>query len=136
MTNKPKLAPVKDWRNRDVENWNVTTFHAYLIEMNKEKYGVTYVPFGKGPVSARWRLEQGQLKNSIKQYGKPTIKRFIDICFKGRQFNPKFPTLSYGFMFAYMRTELSQAEAEETRKQRYEDAGEAIDNGNVDTDWF
>lgn|SRR5699024_1594671 len=136
MTNKKKLAPAKDWRNRDIDDWNVATFHAYLAHLNKEKYGIDYEPFGKGPVSNRWRTEQGQLKNSINQYGQPTVKRFIDIAFHNRPFNPKYPVLSYGFMFSYMRTELSQAQADEVRKQKYEEEIECSDLGEIDVEWF
>jgi hypothetical protein len=131
----PKID-AKDWQKRPVTDWNVTTFHAYLIDKNREQFDVDYVPFGQGPISKRWATEKGQLKNAINKFGNGVVLAFINECFEGRKLNPEFPTLSFGFMYAYMRDDLQRAEV--AYKKRVERA-KAIDESEateVDEDWF
>lgn len=126
----------KDWRNLPIEKWNTTTFHAYLIDMNKEQYNVTYEPFGKGSVQKRWSLEKGQLKNAINKYGAEVIREYIDRCFASHKLNPEYPTLSFGFMFSYMRKELSQAEVAVSKRKAREEVANKNENTEVDDEWF
>lgn len=131
MMTKPRA---NDWQARAIEEWNVTTFHAYLADRNYEEYGTEYVPFGKGPVSRRWSTEKGQLKQAINKYGNEVVLAFIDKCFETHKFNPKFPSLSFGFMWAYKRNELQRAQLELRKKK---DREEAIQKETeVDEDWF
>lgn len=125
-----------DWRNRELTDWNVTTFHAYLIETNREKYGVEYLPFGSGPVSKRWATEKGQLKQAVTKHGPEVVKAFIDRCFESHRFNPDFPSLSFGFMYAYMRNELTRAEVAVAKQKEIETAIEDSDTKNIDEEWF
>ena len=111
MTNIPKIDS-KDWRNLTLDKWNVSTFHAYLIDRNLEEYGATYLPFGQGPISKRWAQEKGQLKLACQKYGNNVIKLYIDKCFANHKYNPRFPVLSFGFMYSYMRNELAASEVE------------------------
>lgn len=134
MSGRMAKISAKDWRKLPLEDWNVSTFHAYLIDMNKEKYGIDYVPFGKGSVGNRWRTEQGQLKNAQKRHGNEVLRRFIDLCFETHKFNPKFPTLSFGFIFSYKRNELAQAQAEMARSKRREESAKAAEE--VGEEWF
>ncbi|PAE24014.1 hypothetical protein [Bacillus sp. 7894-2] len=131
----PKIS-TKDWRNLSIEKWNTSTIHAYLIDRNKELYGVTYEPFGSGPVSRRWATEKGQIKNALTTYGAPVVKEYIDRCFASHKLNPKYPVLSFGFMFSYLRTELQQAELSVKRKQQRAEAVEAEEANGVDEEWF
>lgn len=130
---KPKA---NDWKARDIEDWNVTTFHAYLIESNKEKYGIEYVPFGQGPISRRWSTEKGQLKQAITKHGNEIVKAFIDKCFESHRYNPEFPTLSFGFMWAYLRDTLQRAEAEVQRRQKREAIVDDEEQNDTGEDWF
>lgn len=125
----------KDWRNLPLEKWNVTTFHAYLSDMNKEKYGVSYVPFGHGPTSKRWATEKGQLKTELSKNGPAVMKRYIDLCFESHSFNPKYPCLSFGFMYAYKRTELARAERDEKKTKKREETAER-NREEIEDEWF
>jgi hypothetical protein len=131
---RPKAT---DWQNRDITDYNVSTYHAMLIDKNEELYGVTYQPFGKGSVSTRYMSEKGQIKGAQGQYGNAVLKRYIEICFAKHRFNPEYPCLSFGFMFAYMRNELAQAQAEIAREQKRKEAAEKQPTvENVGSDWF
>lgn len=125
----------KDWRSLPTEKWNVTTFHAFLIERNKELYGIDYEPFGRGSVSTRWMTEKGQIKTAQGNYGNTVLRRYIEKCFENHRYNPKYPTLAFGFMLSYMRNELSQAQAEvaseERSKAAQQDDMEAIDGEDI-----
>lgn len=130
---KPKA---NDWQARDLEDWNVTTFHAYLIDRNRELYGIDYVPFGKGPVSKRWSTEKGQLKQAITKHGPEVVKGFIDKCFETHRFNPDFPTLSFGFMYAYLRDNLQRAEVDVRKRKQHEEAIDEAEPTEIDDEWF
>jgi hypothetical protein len=132
---KPKA---KDWRARPVKDWNVTTFHAFLIDKNKEEYGVDYVPFGKGPISKRWTTEKGQLKQAITKFGNEVVLSFINEAFENHRFNPDFPTLSFGFMYAYMRNDLQRAQVEYIKRLERAKAIEEAEaqSDEVEEDWF
>lgn len=108
----PRIS-TKDWRNLPLDRWNPTTVHAMLADLNDARSGVTYEPFGGGSVQQRWATEKGQVKQALTKYGAPTIKRYIELCFANNpKPNPRFPVLSWGFMWAYLRVELSKAQAE------------------------
>lgn len=128
---KPKA---NDWKARAIEDWNVTTFHAYLIDLNREKYGVTYTPFGKGAESKRWSTEKGQLKQAINKHGNEVTKEFIDLCFEKHRLNPQFPTLSFGFMWSYLRDNVGRAEIRVNKRKVVERTKEKQDIEGED--WF
>ena len=133
-TAKPKA---NDWQARPLEDWNVTTFHAYLIDTNKEKYGTTYAPFGNGPESRRWSTEKGQLKQAITKHGNEVVKAFIDKCFESHRFNPEYPTLSFGFMWAYLRDNVARAELDVKRSQKRESVVEEVEvEQEIEEGWF
>jgi hypothetical protein len=121
------------WRTLPIEKWNTTTYHAFLADLNREKYGVDYAPFGMGSVSQRWRTEKGQLKNAQGQYGNKVLRKYIEICFDKHRPNSEYPCLAWGFMFAYMRNELAQAQAEVAREARRAQQ-EAEVNGGMSAD--
>jgi hypothetical protein len=135
MANK-KSVDTKDWRNLPIEKWNTTTVHAYLIDVNKEKYGATYLPFGKGSVSQRWSAEKGQVKHALETYGPEVIREFIDICFRKHRTTKQYPTMSFGYIFTYYRPELQQAEVKVKKRKQREEVIEAVEDTEIDTDWF
>lgn len=133
MTSKTNNTPsTKDWRNLPLDKWNVTTFHVYLTDRNREEYDVTYVPFGQGPISKRWVQEKGQLKQAIQKYGNDVVKLYIDKCFVNHKYNAQFPVLSFGFCWTYMRNELAQAEVEAKTVSENTD----IPTTTIDESWF
>jgi len=91
---KPKLPPADAWAERNIADWNVTTFRVYLYDRHRELYGLDYV----GAV----KRDCGMISGMIKQYDKATVKAFIDECF--RQYKPttQYPTLNFYFMKTYM----------------------------------
>lgn len=128
---KPKTT---DWQNRPVEDWTNVTVHEYLKALNKEKYGVDYVPFGKGSIGQRWATERRNIRLELEKKGPEVIKRYVDRCFNAHKFNPKFPTLSWGFMYSYMRNELERAQVDV--KKASERRNQAEQSEDIDEDWF
>lgn len=111
---RSKLPHAKDWQARDVKDWNVTTFHAYLIEKHEEKFAAPYFPF------ATWVVEKKMLKTCIDEYGRETIKQFIDECFRDYKPNADYAGISFGFMFKYMNRILQRLLSEQAKKQKDE----------------
>ncbi len=106
-----KLPHAKDWKARDINDWNVTTFHTYISDLHYELFSVTYHPM-RG-----WQVEKGMLKNAIKTYGNEVIKEFIDETFRDYTPNEKYPGTSFGFMWTYRKRELQRIERDHHRKQ-------------------
>lgn len=125
-----------DWKARAIEDWNVTTFHAYLIDRNREDYNAEYVPFGRGSIQKRWSTEKGQLKQAITKHGNEATKAFIDKCFESHRFNPDFPTLSFGFMWSYLRDNMARAEVELRKQKKREESARKSQEIEVDEEWF
>lgn len=134
MTNK--LPPAKDWRNRDIDDWNVTTFTEYLRDKHREQFGIEYAPMRS------WQLEQGQLGRLIGTrtkegtHSKATVKRFIDEAFKTYKPTPQYPGTNFGFIYAYRRNVLQRLEAEEVVKVRQKQAREEAPSARDLADWL
>lgn len=133
MTTKPKLAPAKDWRNRPLETWNVTSFTEYLKDAHKERFGIDYAPMG-----GRWGVEQGILGDLIgtqsRTAPKPRtasnvdVKRFIDETFAGYTPTAQWPGTNFGFMWSYRKVEWQRIQAETLAQARRTEAVKASDN--------
>lgn len=133
-----RLPPAKDWRNRDIEDWNTTTFTHYLQDKHREMFGIEYVPM-RG-----WRMEQGQLgrligtKSKEGTHSKAVVKRFIDEAFAEYKPTKEWPGTNFGFIYAYRRQILQRVEAEEVaeeRRQERQQAVEDVDYTELD-DWL
>src|SRR5699024_8250060 len=130
-----KLPPANDWQARDIEDWNATTFHAYLADKLKEMFGCEYVPF-RG-----WQAEKGMLGRLIGTRGragthnKATIKRFIDEGFKSYKPTPQYPGTSFGFLYSYRRNILQRLEAQERREERDKQAEMTAEDYDRLSDW-
>src|SRR5690554_3753401 len=96
MTKKPKKPPAHDWKNRDISDWNATTFRVYLEEEHEELYGVPYAR--RGPIA----MEAALLKRMIDEHGPETVKAFIDECFRKYKPNSRYPGVNFAFMKTYM----------------------------------
>ncbi len=119
MTAKPKLAAAKDWRNRPIETWNTTTFHAYLADKHVELFGIDYAPF-RG-----WTAEKGMIGDLIgTRTGKPRkasnelVKRFIDVTFEGYRPIPQYPGTNFGWVRTYRKQDWQRLQAEELAQER------------------
>lgn len=133
---KPKLAPAKDWRNRPIESWNTTTFHAYLSDKHTELFGIDYAPF-RG-----WTAEKGMIGDIIgTRTGKPRkasntlLKRFIDETFATYKPLPQYPGVNFGWIWTYRKTDWQRLQAEEQAQAR---RAEAVAETDIDalSDWF
>lgn len=91
---KAKLPPATAWAERNVADWNVTTYRSYLYDRHRELYGLDYV----GAV----KRDCGMISDMIKKTDKATVKAFIDACFDEYKPTPKYPTLNFYFMKTYM----------------------------------
>lgn len=119
---KQRIPSAKDWRNRPISSWNVTTFTEYLRDRHRELFVVTYAPHG-----GRWGMEQGILGDLIgtqsRTNPKPrtasneAVKRFIDETFEDYKPTAQYPGTSFGFMWTYRKAEWQRIEAEEARKK-------------------
>lgn len=111
MVSKRKLPPAKAWAERDISDWNTTTFCAYLSDRHAELYGIPYVP-GRGG----WRMEQGAIKRMIDEHGAEVVLKFIDGCFREYRPTRDYPGVNFTFMYTYMRGRvLPKVLAEEKR---------------------
>lgn len=139
MTKSERLPNAKDWRKRDVKDWNCTTFTEYLKDKHRELFGIDYVPFG-----GTWRTEQGMLGRLIGTrakagtHDKAIIKRFIDETFESYKPTPQYPGTNFGFMYSYRKYDLQRIEAEEKRRQASQ--AKAEEQGEIDyeelADWL
>jgi type III secretion system FlhB-like substrate exporter len=90
---KPKAT---DWKNRDIADWNATTFRSYLADAHEEALGVPYVA-NSIPVEAK------NIKRLIEENGPMVVKRFIDLCLENYKPSSMYPSINFMFMYSYMR---------------------------------
>lgn len=137
---KNKLAPAKDWRNRDVDDWIVVTFTEYLKAKHKELFGIDYAPF------RNWGLEQGILGTLIgtKSTTNPKprtasnvdVKRFIDETFSQYKPTAQYPGTSFGFMWTYRKNVWQRIQAEQITKEKRERAKSESEDLTDLSDWL
>lgn len=135
---KRNLAPAKDWRNRPIDTWNVTTFTEYLRDKHVELFGIDYAPF-----VGKWGAEQGILGDLIGTQSRTNpksrtasnadVKRFIDETFASYKPSAKYPGTSFGFMWTYRKTEWQRIQAESVRKEQVTDEADDLDELS---EWF
>ncbi len=140
-TNKQRLAPAKDWRNRPLESWNVATFHAYLADKHKELFGVDYAPYG-----GTYGMEQGVLGDLIgtqsRTNPKPrtasneAVKRFIDVTFENYRPSAQYPGTSFGFMWTYRKQDWQRIQADSLAQERRRTSVEEAPDLEELSDWW
>src|SRR5690625_1282433 len=139
MTNK--LAPAKDWKNRNINDGNTTTFTEYLKDKHREMFGIDYAPFG-----GTYGMEQGVLGDLIgtqsRKNPKPraasnaAVKRFIDETFAEYKPTAQYPGTSFGFMWVYRKNVWQQIQAEEMSKEKAERAKDDAPSLSELENWF
>lgn len=94
---------------KDLEEWNVTDFHAYMIDKHMEMFGISYQPF------INWGAEKGLLGRFVgtaKKKGevsKEVAKEFIDIIFKDHKPTKKYPGVNFGSNYTHRKFLIQQA---------------------------
>src|SRR5690625_751895 len=136
-----KLPNAKDWKNRPIDKWNVTTFTEYLKEKHLEMFKVDYAPFG-----GTYGMEQGILGDLIgtqsRTNPKPrtasnaAVKRFIDETFAQYKPTAQYPGTSFGFMWTYRKNVWQQIQAEELARESREQAVEESPTLEELSEWF
>lgn len=137
---KKKLAPAKDWKNRHIDDWIVTTFTEYLKAKHLELFDIDYAPFGN------WGLEQGLIGNLIgtrsRKNPKPrtasneSVKRFIDEAFESYTPSKEWPGTNFGFIWNFRRNVWQQIQAEENTRNREEKAVNDVPSLDELEDWL
>lgn len=133
---KNKLAPAKEWQNRDISDWNTTTFTHYLQDKHREQFGIEYAPM------RNWRFEQGQIGRLIGTqakkgtHSKAVVKRFIDEAFAEYVPTEEWPGTNFGFIYSYRRNTLQRVEAEELAKAKAERAKDDAPTLDELEEWF
>lgn len=104
-----KLAPPKEWYNRDIDDWITTSFTEYLRHKHEELFNLPYVPFGG------WQAEQRIIGDIIgtksgknpkpRKYDNEMLKKFIDVTFEGYRPTKQYPGTSLGFHWKYNQRE-------------------------------
>lgn len=110
----------KHYNEKPVANWSVNDFLAYLADRHLEVYGTEYVPPGRN-----WQAERGLIGNLIgtkgrnakpRKYEPEVVKTFIDNCFAVHKCTPKFPTVSFTWIYKWKTDIWARVVAEAERK--------------------
>jgi hypothetical protein len=114
---KPKAY---DWQNRKFpEDWNTTTFRAYLAAKHEERYGVPYVP-------KSIKVEAGMIKRMIDEYGPVVVKAFIDEAFHRYKPTPKYPGINFATMYSWYKSEMVpriiKRKQDEAKRQKFRES--------------
>lgn len=133
---KQKLAPAKEWRNRDIKDWNVISFTEYLKDSHKHTFGVDYAPMRS------WGLEQGMIgdligtKTKERTVSNALVKAFIDEAFATYTPNASYPGTSFGFSYSYRRNILQRLQAEEMKQEQRKVSEDNADSLDDLADWL
>jgi hypothetical protein len=109
-----KLPDSKDWKERDISDWNCTTWHSYIIDRHTELFGVDYVPY-RG-----WQAEKGMIKTLTTKYGNELIKAFIDVAITEYRPSREYPGTSFGWLYAYRTQTFQRVQADYMRRKERE----------------
>lgn len=94
----PKLN-TKDWKNLPINDWNATTYRAFMADLHSEVLGIKYVPRNYG-------MESKLLKDTYEGYGKEATKRFIECAIREYKPTTQYPGINYAFMYTYVLSRL------------------------------
>jgi hypothetical protein len=101
----------KDHMNLPLEKWNSTTFKEYLKHLNYERFGVK-------PVLGNPKIENIQINNLCKEYGKEVVKLFIEESVSKYPASSQYPSCNWYFMFTFMRTKVLEQIQYKLRNQK------------------
>lgn len=126
-----KLPPANDWKARDIEDWNATTFRAYLADRHQERFGIPYV-------TNNIAAEARNIKRMYEQYGKQVTKDFIDECLRQYRPGPNYQGITFFFMFSYMRERVlpKVLKAHMDRQRKSEELATQTMTAEEAAEWF
>lgn len=117
-----KLAPAKEWYNRPIDKWLVTSFTEYLRDKHEEVFGIDYMPFG-----GTWGMEQGILGDLIgtksrtnpkpRKVPNELVKEFIDEAFETYKPSKNYPGTSLGFTWTYRKEVWQRVQMRHNKEQ-------------------
>lgn len=93
---RKKLPPAKNWKERDIDDWNAVTFFNFLCEKHREVLGIDYF------ASRGVKLDNAMIKQMYEKHGKLETKMFIEGCLKDYTPTAKYRVCSFMFMRTYM----------------------------------
>lgn len=126
-----KLPPAQNWKERKIEDWNATTFRAYLADRHEELFGIPYV-------TNNIAAEARNIKRMYEQYGKEITKDFIDECLRQYRPNGNYRGITFFFMFSYMRERVlpKVIEAHRKRNRKSEELATQTMTADEAAEWF
>lgn len=131
-----KLPNAKDWKARNIEDWNTLTFTEYLRHKHRTLFDIEYAPMRS------WQVEQKLISTLIGTatkkgtHSKAVVKRFIDEAFETYSPTEEYPGTNFGFTYSYRRNLLQKAEAEEASNKRQEESRENAPKLSDLTEWL
>jgi hypothetical protein len=112
------MTKATDWRNRELPDWTVGTFRAYLIERHQEILKVPYYPFRS------WQVDQKMLRTCLQEHGPEITKAFIDEALETYKPTSDYPGTSFGFIFSYknniLQKKIKEANRDKPKTDRIE----------------
>lgn len=128
----------KDYTDKDVHDWNVNDFIAYMDDKHQEYHGLPMAPMRS------WSAERGLVgtvvgtKTKAGKHDKEVVRRFIDYTFGNYKPSRQYPTTSFMFMYTYRQQDLIRIMAEYQQEKKEAEAqakqSEGIDDEILN--WF
>lgn len=128
----------KDYTDKDVHDWNVNDFIAYMDDKHQEYHGLPMAPMRS------WSAERGLVgtvvgtKTKTGKHDKEVVRRFIDYTFSNYKPSRQYPTTSFMFMYTYRQQDLIRimAEYQQEKKEAEAQAKQSEGIGDEILDWF
>lgn len=108
---RTKLPPAKNWKERNINDWNAVTFFNYLCDQHRKVRGIDYFS------SRGVKMDNVAIKQTYEKYGKEETKEFIDQCLKEYTGSAKFKVCTFWFMRTYMIAQI-MPQVQESIKRR------------------
>ncbi|MEC0037228.1 hypothetical protein P4L29_22790 [Bacillus cereus] len=93
---KAKLPHAKNWRERNIDDWNATTFFNYLCDQHRIVRGIDYI------TKTTVKMDMILINQVYKKYGRLETKNFIDKCLKDYNGTAQYKICTFWFMRTYM----------------------------------
>lgn len=129
------------YSEKDVSQWSVNDFLAYIADRHLAAYGTEYTPPGRN-----WSLERGLIGSLIgtkgrnpkpRKYEPEVVLAFIDSCFASHKCTPQWPTVSFTWFWKWKTEVWARVLAEHNRKVASAERAKQADSDVEDiSDWL